>query len=86
MTLAAALTSRGLKTALTHVAVAVAATPLLVLSAHAQETGLAGLIPAAGTAASGRIVQFVMLLTVLSTVYPALRAARTPPADALRYE
>jgi lipoprotein-releasing system permease protein len=26
------------------------------------------------------------LLTLLSTVYPALRAARTPPADALRYE
>jgi lipoprotein-releasing system permease protein len=25
-------------------------------------------------------------LTLLSTVYPALRAARTPPADALRYE
>ncbi|MGH8231765.1 MAG: lipoprotein-releasing ABC transporter permease subunit [Steroidobacteraceae bacterium] len=27
-----------------------------------------------------------LLLTLLSTVYPALRAARTPPADALRYE
>jgi lipoprotein-releasing system permease protein len=26
------------------------------------------------------------VLTLLSTVYPALRAARTPPADALRYE
>jgi lipoprotein-releasing system permease protein len=25
-------------------------------------------------------------LTLLSTIYPALRAARTPPADALRYE
>ena len=27
-----------------------------------------------------------LLLTLLSTIYPALRAARTPPADALRYE
>jgi lipoprotein-releasing system permease protein len=27
-----------------------------------------------------------LILTLLSTVYPALRAARTPPADALRYE
>jgi lipoprotein-releasing system permease protein len=27
-----------------------------------------------------------LVLTLLSTVYPALRAARTPPADALRYE
>jgi lipoprotein-releasing system permease protein len=27
-----------------------------------------------------------LLLTGLATVYPALRAARTPPADALRYE
>jgi lipoprotein-releasing system permease protein len=26
------------------------------------------------------------VLTLASTVYPALRAARTPPADALRYE
>jgi lipoprotein-releasing system permease protein len=26
------------------------------------------------------------VLTLLSTIYPALRAARTPPADALRYE
>ncbi|HEX2791479.1 MAG TPA: lipoprotein-releasing ABC transporter permease subunit [Steroidobacteraceae bacterium] len=26
------------------------------------------------------------MLTLLSTIYPALRAARTPPADALRYE
>jgi lipoprotein-releasing system permease protein len=25
-------------------------------------------------------------LTLLSTIHPALRAARTPPADALRYE
>jgi lipoprotein-releasing system permease protein len=25
-------------------------------------------------------------LTLLSTIYPALRAAATPPADALRYE
>ncbi len=27
-----------------------------------------------------------LLLTLASTIYPALRAARTPPADALRYE
>jgi lipoprotein-releasing system permease protein len=27
-----------------------------------------------------------LLLTALATVYPALRAARTPPAEALRYE
>jgi lipoprotein-releasing system permease protein len=27
-----------------------------------------------------------LTLTLLSTIYPALRAARTPPADALRYE
>ena len=27
-----------------------------------------------------------LILTLLSTIYPALRAARTPPADALRYE
>ena len=27
-----------------------------------------------------------MLITLLATVYPALRAARVPPADALRYE
>jgi lipoprotein-releasing system permease protein len=26
------------------------------------------------------------ILTLLATIYPALRAARTPPADALRYE
>jgi len=26
------------------------------------------------------------VLTLMSTIYPALRAARTPPADALRYE
>jgi lipoprotein-releasing system permease protein len=25
-------------------------------------------------------------LTLLSTIYPAIRAAHTPPADALRYE
>jgi lipoprotein-releasing system permease protein len=27
-----------------------------------------------------------LILTLASTIYPALRAARTPPADALRYE
>jgi lipoprotein-releasing system permease protein len=27
-----------------------------------------------------------LLLTLVSTIYPALRAAATPPADALRYE
>ncbi len=27
-----------------------------------------------------------LLLTILATIYPAVRAARTPPADALRYE
>jgi lipoprotein-releasing system permease protein len=27
-----------------------------------------------------------LILTLLSTIYPALRAARTPPAEALRYE
>jgi lipoprotein-releasing system permease protein len=27
-----------------------------------------------------------LILTLASTVYPAVRAARTPPADALRYE
>ena len=27
-----------------------------------------------------------LLLTLLATIYPALRAAATPPADALRYE
>jgi lipoprotein-releasing system permease protein len=32
------------------------------------------------------IAAAAFVLTLLSTVYPALRAARTPPADALRYE
>ncbi len=32
------------------------------------------------------IAATALLLTLASTVYPALRAARTPPADALRYE
>jgi len=27
-----------------------------------------------------------LLLTALATVYPAIRAARTAPAEALRYE
>ena len=27
-----------------------------------------------------------LLLTGFATIYPAIRAARTPPADALRYE
>jgi lipoprotein-releasing system permease protein len=27
-----------------------------------------------------------LVLTLLSTIYPAVRAARTPPADALRYD
>jgi len=40
--------------------------PLLAVPAHAETTGLDGLIPAASTAASGRIVQLVILLTVLS--------------------
>jgi flagellar biosynthetic protein FliP len=44
---------------------ALAFLPLLVLSAHAQ-TGLEGLMPGNGSAASGRIVQLVLLLTVLS--------------------
>jgi lipoprotein-releasing system permease protein len=34
----------------------------------------------------GWIVAAALTLTLLSTVYPALRAARTPPAAALRYE
>jgi lipoprotein-releasing system permease protein len=33
-----------------------------------------------------RIAAAAFALTLLSTIYPALRAARTPPADALRYE
>jgi lipoprotein-releasing system permease protein len=32
------------------------------------------------------IVGVAMLITLLATIYPALRAARIPPADALRYE
>jgi lipoprotein-releasing system permease protein len=32
------------------------------------------------------IAAVAMLITLLATVYPALRAARVPPADALRYE
>ena len=48
-----------------RLALALAFMPLLNLAAHAQ-TGLEGLIPAAGGAASGRIVQLVILLTVLS--------------------
>ena len=34
----------------------------------------------------GWIALSALLLTLLSTIYPALRAAATPPADALRYE
>jgi lipoprotein-releasing system permease protein len=33
-----------------------------------------------------RVAVLALLLTLSATVYPALRAARTPPADALRYE
>jgi lipoprotein-releasing system permease protein len=32
------------------------------------------------------IAGMAMLITLLATIYPALRAARIPPADALRYE
>ena len=32
------------------------------------------------------IAGIAMFITVLATIYPALRAARIPPADALRYE
>ena len=32
------------------------------------------------------IATAAFLLTLLATVYPALRAARTQPAEALRYE
>ncbi len=32
------------------------------------------------------IVAAALLLTLGSTIYPAVRAARTPPAEALRYE
>ncbi len=34
----------------------------------------------------GLIATLALLLTSLATIYPALRAAATPPADALRYE
>lgn len=34
----------------------------------------------------GWIAGIAMLITLLATIYPALRAARVPPADALRYE
>jgi len=32
------------------------------------------------------IAAAALLLTLLATLYPALRAARVPPAEALRYE
>jgi lipoprotein-releasing system permease protein len=32
------------------------------------------------------IAAAAMFITLLATIYPALRAARIPPADALRYE
>jgi len=32
------------------------------------------------------ISALALILTLVSTIYPAVRAARTPPADALRYE
>jgi lipoprotein-releasing system permease protein len=34
----------------------------------------------------GLVAGLALLLTLAATVYPALRAARTPPAEALRYE
>jgi lipoprotein-releasing system permease protein len=34
----------------------------------------------------GVILVVSFLMTLLATVYPALRAARTQPAEALRYE
>jgi lipoprotein-releasing system permease protein len=33
-----------------------------------------------------RIAAAALLLTLVATVYPALQAARTQPAEALRYE
>jgi lipoprotein-releasing system permease protein len=33
-----------------------------------------------------RIGAAALLLTLLATIYPALQAARTQPAEALRYE
>jgi lipoprotein-releasing system permease protein len=47
------------------------------LSAIPSETHARDVVVIAGTA---------LLLTFLATVYPALRAARTEPAEALRYE
>ena len=32
------------------------------------------------------IAGVAMMITLLATIYPALRASRVPPADALRYE
>jgi lipoprotein-releasing system permease protein len=32
------------------------------------------------------IAGIAMFITLLATIYPALRASRVPPADALRYE
>jgi lipoprotein-releasing system permease protein len=32
------------------------------------------------------IAGVAMLITLLATIYPALRASRIPPADALRYD
>jgi lipoprotein-releasing system permease protein len=32
------------------------------------------------------IAVIAMLITLLATIYPAFRASRIPPADALRYE
>ena len=32
------------------------------------------------------IAAIAMLITLLATIYPAFRASRVPPADALRYE
>ena len=32
------------------------------------------------------IAGIAMFITLLATIYPAFRASRVPPADALRYE